>query len=407
MFSAAPRVLLFRNIPRPFGRPISISSRTFSTVDDVVPRRQCLFRRPCTSHRRYSTQKLTGEELDNLTFPRTVTEIRSLFRRFDSDGKVTFDPNFSPGVGLITLRNTRRRNALSPAMMVDFADIVDRLEEIVAWKEPAERGLAPGLGVGVEGKEGSDMVAVVLTGEGGTFCSGFDLTAAQTSFLSPEAGQAMSLLMHHTIARFLRLPLVSVAAIDGYALGGGAELTTATDHRIMTEDATLRFVQVKMGVVPGWGGGTRLTRLIGRSNALRLLGTTTKPSPTMLLQTGFADSIVPPGPNQALEGALRFLDPYVFDHPTHHHHSSIETHQYGGVGLKEARKDWRRHSVEAVRGMKRVVVAAAEGGGPCEEHRDQDWDCWAMREERKVFGELWGGPDNIEAVRQSAQRRKG
>ncbi|KAJ3317677.1 enoyl CoA hydratase domain-containing protein 1, partial [Gonapodya sp. JEL0774] len=59
-----------------------------------------------------------------------------------------------------------------------------------------------------------------------------------------------------------------------YAIGGGAETTTACDFRVMHPMATVRFVQAKMGVVPGWGGANRLTRLVGAKEALRLLGTT-------------------------------------------------------------------------------------------------------------------------------------
>ena len=57
----------------------------------------------------------------------------------------------------------------------------------------------------------------------------------------------------------------------GRAIGGGAELTTATDLRVFSPDASLSFVQSKMGLSTGWGGGSRLTSIVGRAKALRIM----------------------------------------------------------------------------------------------------------------------------------------
>ena len=133
--------------------------------------------------------------------------------------------------------------------------------------------------------------AVILAGVGGIFCSGGDLGIAQE--LDKNGGGLMSKFMHNLTSKLLNLPLVSVAAINGYAIGGGAELATACDFRIMSSKAKTGFVQVKLNVAPGWGGGTRLVKLLGRTKALELLISGAVIDATQALEWGFANEIVP------------------------------------------------------------------------------------------------------------------
>ena len=77
--------------------------------------------------------------------------------------------------------------------------------------------------------------------------------------------------MHSNLSRLKALPLLSVAAIDGQALGGGAEIATACDLRIMTRSAKIGFVQIRVGVTPGWSGGSRLVKICGITKSLDLL----------------------------------------------------------------------------------------------------------------------------------------
>jgi ethylmalonyl-CoA/methylmalonyl-CoA decarboxylase len=73
------------------------------------------------------------------------------------------------------------------------------------------------------------------------------------------------------LSRLHRLPYLTVAYIDGYALGGGAELASACDWRVLTSTARIGFVQSTLGLSCGWGGATHLCRLINRRIALHLL----------------------------------------------------------------------------------------------------------------------------------------
>lgn len=111
---------------------------------------------------------------------------------------------------------------------------------------------------------------VIVYGQGDAFCSGGDLDFVKR-IASPELGGQMSLFMQHTLHRFTNLPLISAAFVRGAAHGGGAELTTAVDYRIAGHTAEIRFVQAKMAITTGWGGATRLTKILGQKAALEYL----------------------------------------------------------------------------------------------------------------------------------------
>ena len=82
----------------------------------------------------------------------------------------------------------------------------------------------------------------------------------------------MSQLMTSTLNKLRSLPLLSISAIDGNAVGGGAEVCTAADWRVMGAKARVQFVQTRMGASTGWGGAARLSEIVGnRSTALSLL----------------------------------------------------------------------------------------------------------------------------------------
>ena len=77
-------------------------------------------------------------------------------------------------------------------------------------------------------------------------------------------------LISSTLHRLHGLGVVSVAAVEGGAHGGGAELSVSCDRRVVGDGASIRFVHATMALVPGWGGGCRLTQLVGRSATPRV-----------------------------------------------------------------------------------------------------------------------------------------
>ena len=111
---------------------------------------------------------------------------------------------------------------------------------------------------------------IILCGTGRFFCAGGDLKAYRAledaAALERVFGAARELL--DMIAAH---PLPVIAAIDGYALGGGAELALACDLRVAGAGAVLGFPQLRLGIIPGWDGTERLAARVGRGNAMRLL----------------------------------------------------------------------------------------------------------------------------------------
>ncbi len=117
------------------------------------------------------------------------------------------------------------------------------------------------------------MRCVVLTGAGDrAFIAGGDLNELE-SRRDEAFAVAMAEGMRATLDRIARLPMPVLAAINGAALGGGAEVAMACDFRIAAEDARIGFTQVLLGLLPAWGGIERLAAIVGRGRALYLLTT--------------------------------------------------------------------------------------------------------------------------------------
>uniref|UniRef100_A0A8D3A018 Ethylmalonyl-CoA decarboxylase n=1 Tax=Scophthalmus maximus TaxID=52904 RepID=A0A8D3A018_SCOMX len=195
------------------------------------------------------------------------------------------------GVAVLTINNPSRMNALSGSMMVDLEERVSQLEN---W---------------------TDGKALIVRGAAETFCSGSDLNAVR-AISNPQDGMKMCMFMQNALTRLLRLSLISVALVEGRALGGGAELATACDFRLMASDSVIQFVHKHMGLVPGWGGAARLVRIVGSQNALKLLAGALKVDPELGLQVGLADGVLqdPQGQEGAgtpLQQAEKWLSSYI------------------------------------------------------------------------------------------------
>ncbi len=193
-------------------------------------------------------------------------------------------------IGILTFNRPERRNALDSEAMSLFADQIHALRD-----EP--------------------LSTLIITGAGDTaFCSGGDL-ADLASRRAAEDAEAMITLMGDALIALENLPYPVIAAINGYALGGGSEISLACDLRILGANARLGFVQAKRGLTPGWGAGQRLLRLVGYARALDLLLNATVLSAEDALALGLANRVAPAG--EALHVALEWaaqvaaLDPAV------------------------------------------------------------------------------------------------
>lgn len=86
-----------------------------------------------------------------------------------------------------------------------------------------------------------------------------------------EDGLKMATLMQYNLTRLQSLPMITMALIQGKAIGGGAEIAVTTDLRAMTKSGKVGYVHCRVGIVAAWGGGSRLVQLVGPSRAVELM----------------------------------------------------------------------------------------------------------------------------------------
>jgi enoyl-CoA hydratase len=118
----------------------------------------------------------------------------------------------------------------------------------------------------IQAKHDKAIRAILITGEGKTFCAGADIKELQV--LDGVTGLAFARRGQSIFRMLEQLGKPSLAAIHGYALGGGCELAMAATMRIAANNAKFAQPEVKLGVIPGFGGTQRLARLIGKGRAL-------------------------------------------------------------------------------------------------------------------------------------------
>ncbi len=161
----------------------------------------------------------------------------------------TLDIRLASEVGIITLTRPEALNALDEVLMSQLAEVVEELD--------------------ADGKiQGTPVRAVILRGAGRAFVAGADINA----FVDKSAEDLERLAAHNmaVFARLEKLALPVVSLVNGFALGGGNELAMSTHYRIVTERALLGQPEVKLGIMPGYGGMQRLPRLIGPRKAAEM-----------------------------------------------------------------------------------------------------------------------------------------
>ncbi|MDG5761697.1 enoyl-CoA hydratase-related protein [Natronococcus sp. A-GB1] len=127
-----------------------------------------------------------------------------------------------------------------------------------------------GLGDAIDEAENEGARALVLTGAGNdAFIAGADISYMQ-DLSSPEA-QAWGELGHSVADALETFPAPTIAAVNGYAFGGGCEMALACDLRVASESALIGNTEIDLGIIPGWGGTQRLPQLVGDEAARRLI----------------------------------------------------------------------------------------------------------------------------------------
>lgn len=152
---------------------------------------------------------------------------------------------------LLTLNRPKALNALSSDMLRAFS---------ARLFETAEA---------LRGADGPKLRAVVVTGAGRAFAAGADIAEMRT--MNPQQARNFSRLGHDTMNMMADLPLPVIAAVDGFAFGGGMELSLACDWIYASRQARFGQPEVKLGLLPGFGGSSRLPRHIGKAWASELI----------------------------------------------------------------------------------------------------------------------------------------
>lgn len=135
-----------------------------------------------------------------------------------------------------------------------------------------------------------DIAAVVLTGGPRVFAAGVDIKEMVELGYADMARQ--SGVLQAAFTAVARIPKPVVAAVNGYALGGGCELALCADIRVVADDAVLGQPEIKLGIIPGAGGTQRLARLVGSSRAKELIFTGRFVGAAEALAIGLADRVV-------------------------------------------------------------------------------------------------------------------
>jgi enoyl-CoA hydratase/carnithine racemase len=139
----------------------------------------------------------------------------------------------------------------------------------------------------------SDAAVLVVRGGGErAFVSGGDLKELG-AIRTHEDAVAMASRARRMLDRIAAFPLPVIAALNGHALGGGAEVAIATDIRIAADDIRIGFNQVSLGIMPAWGGAERLTQVVGRGRALMAIATGDLYDAEAAQRMGLVDLVVP------------------------------------------------------------------------------------------------------------------
>jgi enoyl-CoA hydratase len=138
----------------------------------------------------------------------------------------------------------------------------------------------------------SETAVLVITGDGDkAFVAGADI--AEMSNMSEKEGAAFAARGQAVFESIERLPIPVIAAVNGFALGGGTELALACDMIIASEKAFFGQPEVKLGITPGFGGTQRLTRAVGRAKAAELIFTGRRLPAQDALSLGMINEVVP------------------------------------------------------------------------------------------------------------------
>jgi len=179
----------------------------------------------------------------------------------------------------ITLNRPHKLNAINATMLQELSEALDTTEK------------------------DNKVRCVIITGEGKkAFSAGADITELHK--LTHKTAAELSRKGQQVFSQVETLSKPVVAAINGYALGGGLALALACDFRLASIDAELGSPEIKLGIIPAWGGTQRLAKIVGVAEAKRLIMLGDRVKAEEALKMGLVDKVVPPNKLEAETEAL-------------------------------------------------------------------------------------------------------
>ena len=179
----------------------------------------------------------------------------------------TLTLSFADRIATITVNRPDKLNALNDRVIEELGAAIDSV------------------------RQNGDVGGVILTGAGRAFVAGADI--AQLEQHGALATKALAQRGQEVFRKFETSPKPTIAAINGFALGGGCELAMACHVRIASDAAKFGQPEVKLGLVPGYGGTQRLPRLVGKGRALQLLLTGEMIDAQEAFRIGLVNRVVP------------------------------------------------------------------------------------------------------------------
>ena len=172
------------------------------------------------------------------------------------------------GVALLTINRPKALNALNSETLAELNTCLAELEN------------------------NDEVKVVILTGSGEkSFVAGADISEMVNA--TPAEGRKMGLLAREAFGRLENMPQVTIAAVNGFALGGVCEISMACDIRVASDNAKFGQPECGLGILPGFGGTQRLPRLVGKGRAKELIFTCDMISADDAFRMGLANHVVP------------------------------------------------------------------------------------------------------------------
>ena len=188
-------------------------------------------------------------------------------------------------VAVVTINNPKSLNALNSATLAELNACLAEIEK------------------------SKDIRVVIITGAGAkAFVAGADISEMVNA--TAAEGRAMALLAKEAFRRLETMPQATIAAVNGYALGGGCELAMSCDIRVAAENAVFGQPECSLGILPGFGGTQRLARLVGKGRAKELIFTCDKIDAQEAYRIGLANKVVPQA--QLLDACFAMAEKMLF-----------------------------------------------------------------------------------------------